>query len=230
MSDTNKLPQAETIITAKLRCNYPTLFQPRLPPDPKPGAKARYSITLMFENDAEGLAEAKRMKMAAVNCAIAALDGNKERVAALFKDGKLNLGIRTDGQTRDTPLPSGYTTYFQPWGYQQPGVVDSVADPSTGKARKITNPSDVFSGCFVRASVAPWFYDVNGNKGVGWGLRNVQKLAKGERLDNRRDAEDEFEATESASALLPEEETPSALATAASTGVTSRNDLESLLG
>jgi hypothetical protein len=230
MSDTKKKSIADLMFTAKLRCNFPTLFQPRLSSKAKPGSKARYSITLMF--DADQGDEVKRMKMAAVACAVAEL--GRERVAALLKENKLNLGIRTDGQVRDNPLPDGYTTYFQPWAYQKPGVVDSMADSNTGKPRVITDPNDIYSGCYVRAQVVPWFYDESGNKGVGWGLRHVQKLSKGDRLDNRQAAEDVFEVVDTDIASLPDEETPSgssgSAASSAPPAETSKADLESLLG
>jgi hypothetical protein len=46
----------------------------------------------------------------------------------------------------------------------------------------------------VRASLRAFAYDTNGNKGVSFGLNNIQKLGEGQRLDGRKAATDEFDA------------------------------------
>ncbi|MEG0987042.1 MAG: DUF2815 family protein, partial [Clostridia bacterium] len=58
----------------------------------------------------------------------------------------------------------------------------------------ITVPLELFSVCFVRASINFFAFNTNGNKGVAAGLGNVQKWADGEPLNGRVRAEDEFEA------------------------------------
>ena len=51
----------------------------------------------------------------------------------------------------------------------------------------------MYSGCYGRASINFYPYSVNGNKGVGVGLNNVQKLTDGERLGgSRATAESDF--------------------------------------
>lgn len=58
----------------------------------------------------------------------------------------------------------------------------------------ITDPLELYSGCYVRASINFFSFNTNGNKGVAAGLGNVQKWADGEPLNGRVRAEDEFEA------------------------------------
>ena len=180
-----------TLKTPKGVLSYPNLFVARPPKNPKPGQKSRYTAMIVFPKgtDLSGL------KKAALDCAIEKL--GQEKVVALLKDKKLSIGIREDLASKgwDTDL---FTHFIQPWTTNQPGIVDRYRDPITGKAVAITDPNVIYAGCQVIASVRPFYYDQEGNKGVAWGLNNIQKVGEGERLDGRRAASDEFEATEDA--------------------------------
>ena len=70
---------------------------------------------------------------------------------------------------------------------EKPGLVDRRRIP-------ITDPLELYSGCYVRASINFFAFNTNGNKGVAAGLGNIQKWAEGEPLNGRVRAEDEFEA------------------------------------
>jgi hypothetical protein len=52
--------------------------------------------------------------------------------------------------------------------------------------------SEFYAGCWGRASVNFYAFSVNGNKGVGAGLNNLQKLEDGERLGGGSTAADDF--------------------------------------
>ena len=52
----------------------------------------------------------------------------------------------------------------------------------------------VYSGCYVRASINCYPFNVNGNRGVGFGLSNLQFWSDGTPLTSRVRAEDEFDA------------------------------------
>ena len=73
-----------------------------------------------------------------------------------------------------------------------------------GKPERITHPSQIYSGCIVRASLNAFAYDRAGNRGISLGLNNIQKLADGERLDGRLKAEDDFEALDHRTSELDE--------------------------
>lgn len=45
-----------------------------------------------------------------------------------------------------------------------------------------TDPSEVYSGCWVQASVSFYPYNANGHKGIGVGLNGIRKLKDGEHL------------------------------------------------
>ena len=52
--------------------------------------------------------------------------------------------------------------------------------------------SDFYSGCYGRASIVFFAYNTNGNKGVGCGLNNIQKLEDGQPLSGRSTAVEDF--------------------------------------
>src|SRR5690606_39628308 len=56
-----------------------------------------------------------------------------------------------------------------------PGIVDRRLQP-------ILDQSEIYSGCYVRVSMVAYAFNSQGNKGVSFGLRNVQKLRDGEPL------------------------------------------------
>ena len=69
---------------------------------------------------------------------------------------------------------------------QKPGIVDKDLN-------EILDPDEVYSGCWGRVSLNFYPFDVSGNRGVGVGLNNVQKLKDGERLGGARaSAESDF--------------------------------------
>jgi hypothetical protein len=70
----------------------------------------------------------------------------------------------------------------------QPGIVDE-------KLNDIIKKDEFYSGCYARATVNAYAYDKSGNKGVAFGLNNIQKLRDGERLGGGRgNAKADFEA------------------------------------
>lgn len=76
-----------------------------------------------------------------------------------------------------------------------PGLVYSHADPETKKPARVAADDIVkvfYPGAQVRASLNAFAYDRNGNKGVAFGLNNIQFVGDGPRLDSRKAAEDEF--------------------------------------
>jgi hypothetical protein len=68
---------------------------------------------------------------------------------------------------------------------QKPGVVDEKVQP-------IVEEGEIYGGCYVRASLSVYAYDQSGNKGVSFGLRNIQKVGDGEAFGGRTRAEDDF--------------------------------------
>jgi ssDNA-binding protein len=51
---------------------------------------------------------------------------------------------------------------------------------------------EIYSGCYAKATLNCYAYDTSGNRGVAFGLRNIQKLGDGDRIDGRVSAENDF--------------------------------------
>ena len=76
--------------------------------------------------------------------------------------------------------------YLRAASKTQPGIVDENRDP-------ILNQDEFYSGCWGRASLNFYVFNLDMNKGVGVGLNHVQKLEEGEHLGGgRSSAEDDF--------------------------------------
>ena len=52
--------------------------------------------------------------------------------------------------------------------------------------------SEVYSGCYGRASITFYAFNSNGNRGIAVGLNNLQKIRNGEPLDGHTRAEDDL--------------------------------------
>lgn len=57
----------------------------------------------------------------------------------------------------------------------KPQIIDGDQNP-------IFNSEDVYAGCTGRLLVHCYYYDRDGNKGIGFGLDGVQKMGEGERI------------------------------------------------
>ena len=161
---------ADKIITPECVLSYPQLIEARS----FNGGDPKYSVTLGFQ-DGVDIGELKR----------AALEVLKERwgtkVEDMLKNKQLRLPFRA-GEEKGYPDGS---IFINVTTQQRPGVVDQRVQP-------VMDPSDIYPGCVARASVRAFAYDKAGNKGVSFGLLNVQKLRDGERLDSRTRPEDDF--------------------------------------
>ena len=164
------------VVTGKVRLSYAHLFQPHAS---LPGQDPKYSLMLLIpKSDKSTVAKIE-----------AAIEAAKENGKANW-GGKVPAGLKTplrDGDLeRDDPLYKGHY-FMNASSKQQPGVVDA-------QLNKIVDPSEIYSGAYGCASLNFYAYSVNGNKGVGAGLNNVQKVADGEPLGGRSRAETDFTA------------------------------------
>lgn len=167
---------ATKVITGKCRASYAHLFEPYAV---KPGNTPKYSVALIIpKSDTETIAK--------VNAAIdeALQDGIANKWGGR-RPGNLKLPLH-DGDTERPDDPAYANSYYiNATSAEKPGVVSRKRLP-------ITDPSVIYSGCYIRASVSFYAYDTGG-KGVAAGLNNVQFWCDGEPLNNRMKAEDEFD-------------------------------------
>jgi hypothetical protein len=177
------------VITPEAVLSYPHLFTPQAAED---GGTPKYSCALVFP---EGT-DLSALKQAVVS--VLADKFGEKKAAELIQKKQIRLPFR-DGAEKNYPEGS---VFINVRGAQAPGVVSTIPDPNTGRPMSITDEEEIYPGCIVRASISAFYYDTSGNKGVSFGLNNVQKIRDGKRLDSRVRAEDEFEADASAVASL----------------------------
>jgi hypothetical protein len=194
------------VITPEARLSYPHIFTP--------DEKGKFSAALIFAPGTDLTA----MKKAAIEVAVEKF--GKDKALKMIQAGQIRIEggphhtFRTD---KEEEYGEG-AVFVNARGTRQPGVVSIYPDPVSGKPMPITNPEEIYPGAVVKASLTPYWYDVDGNKGIAWGLNNLQKIRDGDRLDGRIAAEDEFAADESAVADLSDltdepEEAPAPKAT-----------------
>ena len=92
-----------------------------------------------------------------------------KNVTSFIKDGG---GVRP--KTGEPYAPEYHGHYFITIKIKRrPGVVDSQMQP-------IINDSDPYGGCYIRARVLPYAYEIDNSKGVTLYLQNIQKVKDGE--------------------------------------------------
>ncbi len=180
MSETDE----KYVITPEAMLSYPHLFEPEAMNE---GEEPAYSACLVFEKDADLKALRKAIAAAATE-----KWGNKAE--SMFRSGALRSPLRKDGEAKGYPEGS---IFLNARTKRKPGIVGPYKG-ADGKPMPITDPDEVYAGCYVRASLRAFAYDNKGNKGVSFALNNLQKLRDGKRIDGRRRAEDEFDAVQDA--------------------------------
>lgn len=162
------------------RFSYAHLLEPVAPVE---GQDPVYSLSLIISKD-------QKEDIELINKALK--DTYKEQGDKLKGNSK-NIpsfeSIRTplrDGD-KDRPEDEAYqNSYFiNLKSRTAPGIVDKAC-------KRISDPEQVYSGCYGRVSVQFFCYCVNGNKGIGAALQNVQVLRDGERLGGKSTPEDDF--------------------------------------
>lgn len=106
------------------------------------------------------------------------LKGNAKSVPAL---STLRTPLR-DGDLERPDDPAYANAYFvNANSATAPGVVDT-------NRNDILDRSEVYSGCYGRASISFYAFNANGNRGIACGLNNLQKIKDGEPLGGRASA------------------------------------------
>lgn len=173
------------VIPPQFRVSYPNVFTPKLN---DLNGKNEYSMVCLFKKGEDLSA----LKKAAEACLVEKLGADKAKWPKNLKSPFRDQGEKE----KDGALPDGYeegAIFMTVKSSQKPGLVDA-------NNQDIIDAAEFYAGCYARASLRPYYYDKKGNKGVAFGLQNIQKLADGESLGGSRvKASDEFEPVASAS-------------------------------
>lgn len=172
------------VVTGKVRFSFVNVFEARAfgeNQDPK------YSVMLLIpKSDVGTIARMKKAIDAAAQKGLSTKFGG--RLPAVLKTTLKDADKDTDqdGELFATKWPETAGHYIiNVSSKNAPQVVDANLNP-------IINPTELYSGCYGRASINFFAYNNNGNKGISAGLNNIQKLEDGEPLGSNTTAEQDF--------------------------------------
>lgn len=180
-----------TLNTPKFRIDWPKIFQPE---KNDLNGKMEYSCVALFPLGAD-LSE---LKAAAEAAAIKKFGPDKSKwpdnIRNPFKDqGEKRVKDQATGRPKvgadgKPIIPDGYVAGAPILNFkseQRPGVVDA-------NVQTIMDPSEIYRGCYCVAQVNAFAYDIKGNRGISFGLNNLQKVGDGDSLGGRMKPEDAF--------------------------------------
>ena len=171
------MPAKLSVITPPGIVSFMHLDKPRPVVD---GGKPRYSLTLIFDKEAQGRPEFKALK-----------DGVDDAIKAFWpktRPSGLKTPFRDCGEKEGQY--AGYKAgdvFINPWSEFAPGITNSRKEEL-----EMIDWSEFWSGWTARAKVTPFAYDQAGNKGASFFLEAVQFLKPGKRLDGRMPASQSF--------------------------------------
>ena len=163
------------ILTEKVRLSYAHLFHPQAP---EGGGEAKYSVCLLIpKTDAVTLGRVR-----------AAIETAKAQGIEKW-GGKVPTGLKLplrDGDIERPDSPEFAGMLFMNCNSKNAPLVVNQ------QKQDIIDSSEVYSGCYAKASVSFYPFNVNGNRGVGCGLNGIQKISDGEPLGGGRETADEM--------------------------------------
>jgi hypothetical protein len=170
-----KTNAATKVITGLVRFSYAHVFKAHSSID---GAEPKYSVCLLIPKK-------DRFAIASLNAGI-----NAAMVAGTsLWGGKIPKNAKNPLRDGDSERPDDENyagMYFlNASSKKKPMVIDQDKN-------EILDPTDFYSGCWGRAAINFFPFSQAGNKGVGVGLNNLQKLKDGEPLSSRSDAKSDF--------------------------------------
>lgn len=169
---------ATKVVTGKVRLSFVNIFEPKEMPG---GGEPKYSITLLIP----------KSDKATLDKIMAAIEEAREKFCTrnganalpakpnhTLHDGD---GVRPNGEPFGPECAGCYVITVN--SKQKPIIVDNMRNV-------ITDPTEVYSGCYGRASINFYGYNAAGKKGISAGLLSVQKLHDGEAFGTVGSADD----------------------------------------
>ena len=179
------------VVTGKVRFSFCHIFEPQ---EPQGGGDAKYSVTLLIPKSDKPTLDKIKTAMAEARenfCKRNGANALPQNPNHTLHDGD---GMRDNGDSFGPECRGCYVITVS--SKTKPVIVDAFRN-------EVTNPAEVYSGCYGRASINFYGYSKNGKKGISAGLLSVQKLCDGEPFgtvgsaddfddDFRDDADDDF--------------------------------------
>ena len=166
------------VITGKVRFSFCHIFEPQ---EPQGGGEPKYNVTLLIP-------KADTATLSKIKAAMAeARENFCKKNGANALPAKPNHTLHDGDGTRDSGEPYGEECkgcyVINVSTKRPPVVVDNMRNP-------ITDPGEVYSGCYGRAAINFYGYSQNGKKGISCGLLSIQKLHDGEPFGTVGSADD----------------------------------------
>lgn len=177
--------------TPRFRGSYLNVFKAR---KNDLNGKDEYSIVALFPKGADLAA----LKAAANAAIVEKLGADKTK----WPKGLRNPFRDQAEREKDGKMPDGHEAgaiFINLKSTEKPGVVDA-------NVQDILEERQVYSGAYYIANVRPFYYDQKGNRGVSFGLLNLQKVADGDPLGGRVRPTDAFKAVEGAAVAASAED------------------------
>lgn len=168
------------IITPKFRVSFSHVFEPQYN---KLSKQHEYSLDAVFDDDED----LSMLKNAAEQAMKKKFGDDKDAWPKQWRSPfkKKQDRVRKGTQQRYDGY-EGEGVYLTLKTKERPQIVDA-------NKQEIIEPSEFYPGCWARASVNVYAYDNAGNRGVNFGLNNIQKLKDDTPFGNRTTAEMDFE-------------------------------------
>lgn len=171
------------VTTPEFRVAFPAVFKAKRN---TLSNKDEFSVVALFKKG-EDLSALKAAAKAALVKKFGADQGQwPQNLKNPFRD----QGDRAKVKDGKEVLPQGYepgAIYLNLKSDQRPGVVDQ-------NVQEIIDEAEFYGGCWARASINAYAYDQAGNRGVAFGLGNLQKLRDDDHFGNRTKPQDDFSA------------------------------------
>lgn len=169
--------QETKVITGEVRFSYLNVWEPKKIDD---DSEPKYSVSLLIP-------KSDTATIKAINKAVEAAKQNGITKFGGKIPAKLKLPLRDGDEDReDDPIYADHY-FINATCKTQPGLVYK-------NGQRIIDSTELYSGCYGRASVTFYAFNTSGNRGIACGLNNLMKTRDGEPLGGRSKAEDDFAA------------------------------------
>lgn len=166
------------VVTGKVRFSYVHIFEPQ---QGDTADDARYSVTLLIPKADTATVNKIKAAMKEAREAFVKKNGANSLPANpnhTFHDGD---GMRDSGDAFGPECKGCYVITVR--SKNKPVIVDAFRN-------EITDPGEVYSGCYGRAAITFFGYNSRGKKGISASLLSVQKLSDGEPFGTTGSASD----------------------------------------
>ena len=167
------------VVTGTVRLSYEHVWEPAS----INGGEEKYSASLIIPKSDKATVNAIQKAVdTAIEEGLAKFGGKKPNKAAIklpLRDG--------DVEREDEAYQNSF--FVNANSRTAPQIVDRSVQP-------ILDRNEVYSGCYIRASISFYAFNSTGNKGIACGLNNIQKIRDGEPLGGHANAADDFTTVE----------------------------------